>query len=166
MDRLAKLTNFAVLCAALLFSFVLIRDHVWPQSKPSKSDILREQSLVGQSLELAGVAWQTDRSLVLVLSANCRFCTASSPFYRNVITATKATGVTTIAVFPQSVLEGERYLATAGITVDRVISLEPAAIGATGTPTLLIVGKTGRVDSMWVGQLSQTAEQEVLKGVS
>lgn len=74
--------------------------------------------LVGTQLELAGVSWQADKSVVLVLSTTCGFCTASAPFYRRLTSVTEASGARSLAVFPQSVSEVERYLASAGIAVD------------------------------------------------
>lgn len=69
-------------------------------------------------------------------------------------------------MFPQSVREIEEYLASAGIAVDTILSLEPNSVGVSGTPTLFLVNKSGRIEKVWVGQLSTTEEQEVLRTLS
>lgn len=99
----------------------------------------------------------------MVLSTNCHFCTESAPFYQRLAQQKAGRGdVRLMAVLPQSVGEAQKYLDDHGISVDEVRQAVPGAAYARGTPTLILVDRTGSVIESWVGKLPPEKEAEVL----
>lgn len=67
-----------------------------------------------------------------------------------------------LAVLPQSVEAGRKYLSDLGIAVDEVRQATPASLWVRGTPTLLLVNKDGVITSSWRGKLPPEKELEVM----
>jgi hypothetical protein len=67
-----------------------------------------------------------------------------------------------LAVLPQPVEEGRRYLATLGVAVDEIKQSSLSSIDVRGTPTLMLVNSDGVVTDTWVGRLQAEQEAEVL----
>ena len=111
---------------------------------------------------LPGVDWAKNRrTLVLALSTQCHFCTESAPFFQR-IQKERARDLKLLAVLPQSITEGHRYLEGEGVKVDDVRQAELSSIGVNGTPTLLLVDSKGAVSQVWQGKLQPEQEGGVL----
>lgn len=169
MKTLEKLSTVAVICVALLFGFVLVKDHLLQGSAttiavPSQVPQV-ESSLKGQRITLERVDWNESRfTVILALSTNCHFCTESAPFYRRLAAKkeTSANAFRLFTIFPQEIEAAEDYLKQNKVTPDAVFSLKQTNIDVNGTPTLLLVDSQGIVQKVWVGKLTESAEQEVL----
>lgn len=160
-NRLENLANLATILVSLLLSVVLIKVFLLPQSAPAPS---RPQPRAGMSLKqsLPGVDWaKNKRTLVLAISTQCHFCTDSAPFFQR-IQNEKAKDLKLVAVLPQAVDEGRKYLEGEGVHVDDVKQATLNAIGVTGTPTLLLVDGKGTVAQVWEGKLQPDQEGGVL----
>ena len=109
-----------------------------------------------------GVHWHKNgRTLVLALSTQCHFCTASAPFLHTL--ASKAgKEVKIVAVLPQSVEEGRKYLISEAVRADQTEQADLNRIGVRGTPTMLLVDSGGIVTNVWVGKLQQNQQEKVL----
>lgn len=111
---------------------------------------------------LPGVDWAKNRrTWVLALSTQCHFCTESAPFFQR-IQKERARDLKLLAVLPQSITEGHRYLEGEGVKVDDVRQAEISSIGVNGTPTLLLVDSKGAVSQVWQGKLQPEQEGGVL----
>ena len=100
---------------------------------------------------------------MLALSTGCHFCTESASFYKELVQKRAKQGnIRLIAVLPQPVDAGRKYLSDLGIAVDDVRQLAPNSLGVHGTPTLLLVNKDGVVTDSWRGKLSPDKELEVM----
>ena len=98
-----------------------------------------------------------------MLSSDCRYCTESAPFYQRLTRETAGRAdVHLIALFPQEVEEGRKYLTNLGVSIDEIRQAAPGSTGAGGTPTLILVDAQGVVKNSWVGKLSAPEESEVL----
>lgn len=154
--------NVAILAVALLLGVVLVKRYLLPSAPPEPPRA--EQLKPGTKLALADVNWaQNKKTLVMVLSTNCHFCTESAPFYQRL--AREKSGredVRLLAVLPQSVEESQKYLSANGVSVSDVRQANPGAVGVRGTPTLIIVDSSGAVVDSWVGKLPPEKEEEVL----
>jgi hypothetical protein len=103
---------------------------------------------------------------VLVLSAACKYCTASAPFYRRLVSQGALThGTRFVAILPQAPNESREYLAKLEVKIDDLMQAAPASVGAKGTPTLILVNASGVVIQSWEGLLPFNAETEVLAQV-
>ena len=67
-----------------------------------------------------------------------------------------------IAVFPQPVPEGQKYLSDLGVTVDEVRQERLDAIGIMATPTLILANADGAVSESWIGKLPSEKESDLL----
>jgi len=156
--------NVAIIVVALLLGVVLVRQYLLPGRTAQLQAALAKGPEPGTKLSLPGVDWGRSRqTLVMVLSTNCHFCTESAPFYQKL--AREKAGrddVRLIAVLPQSVEESQKYLGEHGVSVGEVRQAPPDAVGARGTPTLIIVDGTGSVVESWVGKIPAEKEAEVL----
>lgn len=161
--RIELLSNIGIIVVAILLSVVFVNRYLLPAFiKPEAADSARIKP--GMKLSLSGVDWnKSDKTLLMVLSSNCRYCTESAPFYQQL--AQQKVGredVRLIAVLPQSVGEAQQYLSTHGISVDEIRQPVTGAVYARATPTLIMVDKTGSVVESWVGKLPPEKEAEVL----
>jgi hypothetical protein len=161
--RVEFLANVGIIVVAILLGAVLVTRYLLPASpKPEAAEAARIKP--GMKLSLSGVDWEKGgKTLLMVLSTNCRYCTESAPFYQQL--AQRRGGredVRIIAVLPQNIGEAQKYLSDHGITVDEIRQAAPAAALARATPTLIIVDRTGSAVESWVGKLPPEKETEVL----
>lgn len=68
-------------------------------------------------------------------------------------------------MLPQNVSEGRNYLSSLGVQVDDMLQASLSSIDVSGTPTLLLVSRDGRVIRTWLGKLPPDLEREVLLSV-
>lgn len=160
-SKMDSLANVATIVVSVLLSVVLIKVFLLPQTRPAAN---AAQPQVGMNIKqsLPGVDWaKNKRTLVLAISTQCHFCTESAPFFQR-IQKERAKDVKMVAVLPQAVDEGRKYLEGEGVQVDDVKQATLNAIGVTGTPTLLLVDDTGKVSDVWQGKLPPDQEGGVL----
>lgn len=164
MSQLLKKTemvaNIAIIVVAVLLGVVLVKNYLLPTPQPP----MPEAIAAGTKLSLSGVDWKANgRTLVLALSTTCRFCTESGPFYQR-LAQERATNqnIRLVAVFPQPVEEGQKYLSELGVTVDEVRQVRLDSVGIMATPTLILANADGAVAESWQGKLPGEKESELL----
>ena len=166
-DRILKktelLANIAIIVVALLLGGVLVKRYLLTGSPASPARI-DPRIPAGTKASLTGVDWaKNGQTLLLVLSNDCRYCTESAPFYQRLTRETAGRAdLHLIALFPQEVEEGKKYLDNLGISINEIRQAAPGSAGAGGTPTLILVDAQGVVKNSWVGKLSAPEETEVL----
>ncbi len=164
-------TNCATLIVALLLTAVLVRSYLRPSppAPPENARFVNPADLVtngtDMSKRISGVNWRANRrTLVLVLSTRCHFCTESAPFFRH-LKERAGNGVKFLAVLPQPVAESERYLSGEGLHFDEVRQVPVEKTGAVGTPTMLLANQDGIVRRSWVGKLTPDKQTEALNTI-
>jgi peroxiredoxin len=163
--RVELLSNIAIIAVAILLGILLVNRYLMLPGSPKSEPVEGARIKPGMKLSLSGVDWgRGDKTLLMVLSTNCRYCTESVPFYQR-LAQQKALrkNARLIAILPQSHGEAEKYLNDHGISVDEVRQPAPGAAYARSTPTLIIVDKTGSVAGSWVGKLPPEKEAEVMR---
>lgn len=164
MDSIFKkieiITNLAILLVALLLGLVIVKNHFIASPKRDASE-----SGYQLSASLPNVDWRKNsRTLVLVLSNTCHFCTESAPFYQQLARARGDTRL--VAVLPQPVEEAKLYLQRLGVSVDQIHRVALNSIAVRGTPTLLLVNSDGVVVRSWFGKLQMEQEAEVISKIN
>ena len=108
-----------VICAALVKRFLL--------KSPSTASPAPSVA-TGTKITLPDVDWaKNGKTLLLVLSTGCRFCSASAPFYQHLASkAISQQGARLIAVLPQGVEQSREYLKSLNVTIDDVEASVPA----------------------------------------
>ncbi|HEX8128749.1 MAG TPA: hypothetical protein VF527_06560 [Pyrinomonadaceae bacterium] len=160
--KIELFANVAIIVVALLLGTVLVKRYLWPASPPPQA--AAQQIQAGTSVSVPGVEWtQSDKTMLLVLSDSCRFCTESAGFYQKLAQErAKQPRLRMVAMFPQEVSKGREYLSKLGVTVDDVRQGDLDTVGVRGTPTLILIDKAGKVINSWVGKLPSEKEAEVL----
>lgn len=172
MDKLKKLLDliatgaFIVLCCVAIFWFVENRTDRAPRQA---SGIAVGDAMPG----FLPIEYEAhDRTLILVLSADCRFCVESAPFYESLVESLQDTSVSredvqVVAAVTEDEVTAASFLANAGLQEIPFFSgVELRGLRVRGTPTLLLVDRQGVVVNLWRGKLFHDSEQEVLKALT
>ncbi len=133
-------------------------------TKPAEQEVRKQldsQTVSQPTVSSLNINWNQNRqTLILAISNNCHFCSESAPFYKKLAQNKGDTHL--VAVLPQSVEEGRKYLERLGVSVDEVRQLSLDQIGVNGTPSLLLVDASGVVKNFWVGRLAPDQEATVM----
>jgi hypothetical protein len=158
------IANIAIIIVALLLGGVLVKRFLLPGSETTTARNTDPRIPAGTKASLSGVDWaKNGQTLLMVLSRDCHFCTESAPFYQHLARETAGRpDIHLLALFPQEVEEGKKYLDHLGISVNEIRQAAPSSTGAGGTPTLILVDQHGIVKNSWVGKLSAPEESEIL----
>jgi thioredoxin-related protein len=159
--KIELVAHIAIIVVAILVSVVLVKRFLLPRTHEPAAP---SQIKIGTRLSLPGVEWaHSGRTVILVLSKDCRFCTASASLYQQIATErTALKNVRMVAFFPQPVGDARKYLNDLGVVVDDVKQVRLDALGVSGTPTLIFVDGTGTVQRVWTGKLPPDKASEVL----
>lgn len=161
--RLEAIANVAVILIALAAGYVVIGKYVTSYRTP-------KEVKVGDSLPaIPRLDWNQHRhTLVLALNTGCHFCEQSVPFYRRLVDTQPPAGndLEIIAVFPNDSEMVRQFMTLENLPFRSVPAAPFGKLGVIGTPTLMLVGSSGRVERAWVGALSPAEESEVFNIVS
>ena len=174
IKKLEVLANIAVIITSVVLCSVLVKKYFFSAAKqealveaaPARSpasNASRSQSIqAGTKVSLPGIDWsKSTRTVVLVLSTTCHFCSESAPFYEK-LQQQKPNDVRVVAVLPQPLEDSRNYLNKLGVSVTDVVQSSLASVGVSGTPTLLLVDNEGSVTGSWVGKLSESEAAKVI----
>lgn len=154
--------NVAIVLVAVLLGVALFKNYLLGGT--ARAVAPPSGIAAGTKLSVEGMDWARNRrTLLLVLSDHCHFCTESADFYKRLAADGAAhDGTRLVALLPQSVAAGRAYLEGLGVAVDDVKQAQPGAVGVEGTPTLILVNDAGEVTESWVGKLTHEGEEAVL----
>lgn len=160
--------NLSIIVVAVLLCVVLVKSYVIPapaQQAAGEPAGTRGVIKRGDAVAVSGVDWQKNgKTLLLVLSTTCHFCTQSGPFYQRLV---KEHGdAKLVALVPQLASEGQSYLKKLGVEVDDVRQASLGGLGVSGTPTLILVDGKGVAADVWMGALPPNKENEVVSRLS
>lgn len=164
-SKLDTIANIAIIIVCVIASVVLVRNFFFQPQQPAGGPPTVEK---GERLEAlqAAVPAGADRTLLLVLSPQCGYCTQSMPFYKRLVDERnqKGSNVKVVAAVPspEARQEEQASLTSAGVKPDALIDVDFSAIKVAGTPTVLLVDNKGEVLDVWVGKLDKKAENKVL----
>jgi len=166
MNNLNKGINLALnlmIALVLVCIGVVVIKHYW---HPGRSAVPpRDYGVpVGSKVPLPDIDWEKNgQTLLLVLDTGCQYCTASAPFYQQMVRETAHNrSIQLVATFPQEISKSKQYLNEHNVPIDEVRQSSLNALGVKGTPTLILVNNKAEVLRSWPGQLSPEAEKEVL----
>jgi hypothetical protein len=159
-------TNLAVLALCITVVVVLLRGHQSPQRVQGSTESRLARGDAFPPIE--NVKFDAaERTLVLALNTHCNFCRESLPFYRKLLsTQGQPDSSTQIAViFPNSDTEVREFIEQAQLSVRAVAGQDFAKFQISGTPTLILVGRDGKVRGLWAGELPAAGEKEVISAI-
>lgn len=161
LKKVELAANVAIIVVAALIAFVVIKNYVLSPVK--RAPEMKEIS-AGEKLNLPGIDWAGNgRTLIVAMAEGCHFCSESAPFYQRLTKLqSDQGGFRFIAVLPQEASEAKNYLSGMGIHIDNIKKASLSSIEVVGTPTLILVNRSGVVSNVWLGKLQPDKENEVL----
>ena len=161
--RINLAVNIAIIVVVVLIGIVSARNYL-PSLRPSNKNH-DYRVAAGSNVALPGVDWRKNgQTLLLVLDTKCPHCTASASFYQELArAAAQNRSVQLVAVLPQDIDVSKQYLSDLSVPIDDVRQSGFDVLGVQGTPTLILVDQSGRVEQSWPGKLPPEQESEVLK---
>lgn len=176
------LANIATIVIAVLLTFIVVKQYLFSDDATKYISAKRPNFIdpatpvqptqpqtnpVGQTVPLQNIDWaKNKKTLVLYVSATCRFCTESAPFYQRLLEEVKSKDVKFVAVLPQPTEQGQDYLKKLDVKIDSVLQGSLQVVGVRSTPTLLLVNEAGVITESWRGKLPPEKENEVINKVS
>ncbi|HUK90388.1 MAG TPA: redoxin family protein [Blastocatellia bacterium] len=160
--------RFVVLVVALIVFGVVIaylRPVRRAAPEPEEPEETQSQTHPGDKIELPGENWEANGlTVLLVMSVGCDHCEASAPFYKELLGKLgNRKDVHVVAVLPQSVGQSKDFLDRFDLNITDVKQASLSSIGAKGTPTVMVVDKSGVVTDLWLGTLNDARRSEILK---
>jgi thioredoxin-related protein len=158
--KLEVVTNVVIIVVSLIVVGFIIQK-LYFGGVPKKTPLAPSE---GTKLSLSNHDWsENKKTLVLVLSKDCRFCTESAPFYRRLVEKEGTNrGSHIIAVLPQSEEESGRYLNEMGLAGIQIKQASLDSLEVRGTPTLILVNDKGEILDAWIGKLPPEKEAEII----
>jgi hypothetical protein len=135
-------------------------------SKPQRYGSDEDEGLVGQTIApLPGYSWSSHpKTLVLAIRTGCPYCEASLPFYRQLAEQEKSNTLHAhvLVVMPNGASLGGRFLSKDDVEAQVIFGQKLGALKVLGTPTVLLLDSSGRIERAWIGQLTPMGEKDVM----
>ncbi|HTK28924.1 MAG TPA: hypothetical protein VL309_05205 [Vicinamibacterales bacterium] len=156
--------NAAILLSAVLFCGILINAAVTERNAREEARPYhrgdRMESIRGLNLDRSAT------SLLLVLRSSCRFCNESLPFYHRLLDSARNAGVASVALMFDTQNVAGLYVQKNELQVREVVAIQGNQLRrVSGTPTLILIDRTGTVINSWIGKLSEDGESEVFDAI-
>ena len=155
-----RILNIAIVVVALVLSVVLVRKFVFQPAQQNPNYRLTANA----ALRINGINWaDSDRTVLLALSKECKYCSGSAEFYRRLAAGIASqTNTRLLAVFPEKESEADAYLKQLDVPIREVRYASLSALGITNVPTLAILDRNGVVTDMWIGKFSPLEEKDLM----
>ena len=165
--KLDKVTNIVTIITCAVMCLYLVSR--WTAGGGSASRAATPYAVGDEVESIADVSFQASPATAVVfVQSQCRFCTESMPFYRELaeIPDRLARHVRIVAVSPEPMEQLRQYLKSHELTIDLAIGGHRVSTRITGTPTLIVVDRKGVIRGAWSGRLSEAGQKEVVKVIS
>lgn len=162
---LRKIEFLANLCIIVVAIVVCIAAIKYFRTKATGSGAPAPSIAAGTKINLPNEDWARNRkTLLLALSTNCKYCSASAGFYQR-LANTASSNTKLVAALPQTPEESQQYLTALKVMIADIQQVSSNSLGVRATPTLILIDGSGAVTKSWVGQLSSDKEEEVLSAI-
>jgi hypothetical protein len=136
------------------------------QAPKRQTHAMNEVGLADRTLApLPGYSWSSyPKTLVIAIRTGCPYCEASLPFYRQLGEQEKSNllHAHVLIVMPNDAYFGSNFLKKDDVDVQVIFGQKLGALKVSGTPTVLLLDSSGRIERTWIGQLSSRGEKEVI----
>ena len=155
-----RILNIAIVLVALVLSGLLVRKFFFQRSAPGPSYLLTTNA----AIRISGLNWaDSDRTVLLALSKECKYCSGSASFYRRLAAGIASEPNTRLlAVFSEKDSDAEAYLKRLEVPIQDVRYVSLSSLGIKSVPTLALVDRNGVVTYMWAGKLPPLEERGVM----
>jgi len=154
-----RVLNIAILVAAIVLSTLLVKKFFLQPTQNSNYRIATDARLI-----IKGINWaDSDRTVLLALGKECRYCSDSAEFYRRLVAGiTNQTNTRLIALFSEKEADAEGYLKQLDVPIRELRYVSLSSLGIKSVPTLAILDRNGVVIDLWVGKLSPLKEADLM----
>jgi len=162
--KVEVVANVVVILLAVMIGSVYLRDR-FSAHGPEPNEVKAGDRLP----RLDGWDWSAhERTLVLVLKKGCHFCEDSAPFYQRLAAQQQEARSNTaiVAVFPEAADAVSEVVKSEGLGIHALAAVPLETLKVSGTPSLLLVDRSGTVLNAWIGMLSPKQELEVMRAVA
>jgi len=123
-----------------------------PQPVSSESTELVRGSSVGRLRDVE--FGQSDRTLIIFARSDCRYCTGSLPFFRDIANnpLRDPKGLQVVVVGLDSLQQTKDFLRQGGVNADRVLPMLSEMPRVRAVPTLVLVTRKGVIENVWIGE--------------
>jgi hypothetical protein len=165
MSRIEMTANVAAIITCLIALGALV-DRKLESRSQGQSRQQTEAALVGRTVAVERSAWiSAERTVVIATKASCPFCMASMPLYRRLSDLRQTVpGLGLVIVSPDTVSDTTALLEANGILPTSVYQVQLATLGIRSTPTVMVVNRSGTVESALIGKLDPKREEKFLNG--
>ncbi len=140
--------NIVIAVAIVVVAAVSAKRFAFPPVSPGSLPRIT----TGERLNVPNVDWKLNKkSLVFFLMKDCGHCESSAPFYRRLIEDASKRNVKWLAILPNSVEEGRKYVRSLDLPIENVQTGSLSSYKIPGTPSVLFVDKEGIVTGVWIG---------------
>lgn len=142
-------TNLSIIAVALVGAMVLVKNYLLRPTLPplgptAQATAARNPNASGEGqrtppsgpatgsqISLPGINWnESEETVVLALSDKCHFCTESAPFYQRLTQELAGSKkVRLVAVFPQEVDAGKKYLDGLKVSIADIAQAQLSSVG-------------------------------------
>jgi peroxiredoxin len=144
--------NIVIAVAVVVVAVVVVKRYAFQQPVNSGSLQQQEQMIMGTRMNVPNVDWeQNKKSLVFFLKKDCVYCKSSALFYRQLIEEASKRNVKWLAILPDSVEEGRKYVQSLELPIENVQTGSLSSYKVPATPTVVFVDNQGIVKSVWIG---------------
>ena len=141
--------QIVIAVAVLAVAGVVVKRYLFPREVNPAS---LPRITMGERLNVPNVDWeQNKKSLVFFLMKDCKYCKYSAPFYRQLIEDASKRDVKWLAILPNSVEEGRKYVRSLELPIENVQTGSLSSYKIPGTPSVLFVDNQGIVKSVSIG---------------
>ncbi len=160
--KIETVANVGIIVVAIVVCIAAVK---YFRTKASTSQPSTPPIAAGNKISLPNEDWARNRqTLLLALSTNCKYCSASAAFYQRLV-STASPNTKLVAVLPQPREESQQYLTVLKLVIEDIQQVSLPPLGIRATPTLILVNSAGTVTNSWVGQLPHDKEEEVLAAI-
>jgi len=158
-SRLEKVANMFMIVACT----VIVGDYVYHKlpGVKSKPGVFHSGEHI-QATPAVGLS-DSPRTLLLATSNTCPYCLASMPYFKDLAEEAHKAGTRVIAISDDPEGVNQAYLASHGITPEKVLSGKQSGVFVPQIPTLILVRSDGTVIDSWTGQADSALEKSVAK---
>lgn len=140
--------NIVIAIAIVVVAAVVVKRYAFPPVNPGSLPRITK----GERLNVPNVDWQqNEKSLVFFLMKDCKYCESSAPLYRQLIEDASKRNVKSLAILPNSIEEGRKYVQSLQLLIENVQTGSLSSYKIPGTPSVLFVDSEGIVKSVWIG---------------
>jgi peroxiredoxin len=149
-SNIELVAQVAIAIAVLVVAGVVVKRYLSAGPENRLED--QEQMMLGTRINVPNIDWAENRkTVVFFLNKDCVYCKMSAPLYRDLIAEASKRNSKHLAILPNSIEEGRKYLQELDLPIADVHTAPLSSYRVPVTPTVLFVDSHGLIKGVWMG---------------